>query len=60
MKSSIVKEEVVTLILDENEKEWLKGVMQNPINCNNPCQEEKSDKDMRMLFWSSLGGAVQR
>lgn len=41
-----------TLTLTEQEKEWLKGLMQNPLYEN----EEFYDQDMRYTFWSGLGG----
>ena len=48
MKSHIDKTVKVTLLLDEAEAKWLKGVMQNPlqhIEC--PAAEPETDKEMR-------------
>ena len=41
------------LILNEDERIWLKGIMQNAINC--PYEEERDeDRRMRHLFWKAL------
>ncbi len=46
-----------TLILDEDETIWLKGLMQNPLSCSidqeNPSEDPK-DKEMRQIFWGAL------
>ena len=43
----------VTLELDKKEALWLKGLMQNSINCDyeDECEE---DRVMRRTFWDAL------
>ena len=57
MESITEKIETTTLILKVEEREWLKGLMQNPIN---GLSESPQDETMRRKFWSALGGATMR
>lgn len=41
------------LELSEEEVNWLRGVMQNPINCEHPVDEEQIDREMREKFWEA-------
>ncbi|MCK4498948.1 hypothetical protein KAU11_00450 [Candidatus Babeliales bacterium] len=53
----IVKKQVeieVTIIMDETEAQWLKGIMQNPINNVVPEKERDQDREMREMFWNVL------
>ena len=44
----------VTLAMNEEEIEWLRGLMQNPLHGLTPDEENKDDKRMRKLFWDAL------
>ena len=50
MESTIVKEEVTTLILNEEEKNWLKGMVQN-----HTLSEDETSIKMKQRFWEALG-----
>lgn len=53
MKTS--KKTTVTLELDQNEAQWLKAVMQNPLSCDpNPDNELKTNREMREKFFNAL------
>lgn len=49
------REEIeITIIMDETEAQWLKGIMQNPINNVIPEKERDQDREMREMFWNVL------
>lgn len=53
----IVKKQVeieVTIIMNEIEAQWLKGIMQNPLNNVAPEKENERDREMRHVFWNVL------
>ena len=50
MESKSINYIGVTLILNDLEAYWLKGLVQNPINEN----ESETDKTMRNIFWTAL------
>lgn len=54
MRSEIKKETIVTIELTPEEADWLKGIMQNPINVKSSQGENKKDKDMREALFSIL------
>lgn len=59
MKTKTIQ--VTQLTLDEEEREWLKGLVQNPINHrdgNNAYNESEQDAKMRMKFFKACGGSV--
>lgn len=43
----------ITLELDKKEALWLKGVVQNPVNCDYE-NEREEDRVMRKAFWDAL------
>ena len=51
MKSKVVKDIKIHLILEENEARWLKGLIQNPINSDN--ESDESSK-IRKDLWDHL------
>lgn len=51
-KSALIK----TLVLDEEEVSWLKGIMQNPMFVDHPNKEDPRDRKYRAIFWKALGG----
>lgn len=54
------KEQVITITLKLNQQEanWLKGWMQNPLTPNHdPSEEDEYDRAMRLNFWNALGGS---
>lgn len=53
MKVNKYKKVTYTLEFSEEEMRWLKGVMQNPINCN-IIDETEYDQKMRKAFWASM------
>ena len=50
MESKITIYKKVTLILDDLEANWLKGVMQNELYGS----ETETDRTMRQIFWDAL------
>ena len=56
MKSTIENTKTVTLVLNDDEAKWLRCVMQNPLYCDDPAEEDVQDKKMRSVFWKALGG----
>ena len=56
MQTKTENVKIVTLVLNEQEAEWLKGLMQNPIGVMYPQDEPKPDREMRRIFWEALGG----
>ena len=55
MKSNIKNEITVELKLNNEERIWLKHLMQNPLYANHPDNEEQEDKDMRFKFFEAMG-----
>lgn len=53
MKSSIEVTTAVNLKLDKKEALWLKGIVQNPINCDYE-KEHEEDQAIRKAFWQAL------
>ena len=49
----VTTKKVVALILTEHESKWLKGVIQNPLNDNESCE----DAEMRSEIFAALDGA---
>jgi len=41
------------MTLDEQEREWLHNVMQNPLFEGNPADEPDYDNNMRSKFWKA-------
>jgi hypothetical protein len=56
MQTNVETTKTTTLVLNERETEWLKGLMQNPIGVRFPQDEPEQDKEMRHVFWEALGG----
>lgn len=54
MLVEIVQEVQIKLSLTAKEADWLKTIMQNPINIKFPQDEDEKDKTMRELFFNSL------
>jgi len=54
----LTEEKSYTLAITAEEKEWLKGLMQNPISCDGG--ESQLDNEMRSAFWVGLGGSLMR
>ncbi len=52
MRSEILKQVQVKLILSVNETNWLKTYLQNP--CCDPKDESKEDSDMRLRLFNAL------
>jgi hypothetical protein len=44
----------ITIIMDESEAKWLKGIMQNPLYLISTEDKDKQDKKMRKMFWDIL------
>ena len=44
----------ITLHMDGDEAEWLKGVMQNPLDGMDPCEESLMDKTHRKGIFEVL------
>lgn len=54
MRSAITTSIVVTLVLSNEEAEWLNKVMQNPLHPDtHPDDENALDKEMRRKFWEA-------
>ena len=51
--NKIITEEYV-LSLTREESDWLRSLMQNPIECDDPDDEEIYNRDMRRVFWDAL------
>lgn len=49
----------VTLELNERELVWLKTMVQNPMNDQNPKDEHPDEKSARLKLWKALGGRVR-
>ena len=62
MNSKIENVEKTTLILNKEEREWLKRLVQNPINHFNESSaynESDKDKELRGKFFTACGGATK-
>lgn len=55
MKNSKEITTIIHLELNEDEANWLKSLMQNPIWTN----ESDRDKDMRQKFWNNIDNSLQ-
>ena len=53
MKSNLSQAIVVTLIMSEEEADWLHRAMQNPLHGGDPNQESQEDAVMRQKFWEA-------
>ena len=49
---AVTKEYVITLTKEE--RDWLREMVQNPIHCDNPNDEDPLERDMRQTFWDAL------
>lgn len=47
-----------TIILDEDERQWLLEILQNPIYGELTCDEDPRDKKYREIFWEALNDTV--
>lgn len=56
MNATTTSVTTTTMVLTEIEKNWLKGLMQNPISVKNPEDESPQDKNMREIFFNALSG----
>jgi hypothetical protein len=56
MEVSKVQEVTTTLVLNAEEAEWLKAIMQNPMFVRLPQDEDPRDRKLRAIFWTALGG----
>ena len=54
MKSNKEVTAEYVLTLTKEERDWLRGMMQNPIHCDNPNDEDPFQLDMRQTFWDAL------
>ena len=54
MKTQTETRVTFTLVLNQDEAMWLKGIMQNPIGAFDVSQESDLDKEMRRKFWHAL------
>jgi len=53
MESSEEVTKITILTLDEAEKQWLHGQMQNPLHCQLPQDEDDYDAAMRAAFFAA-------
>lgn len=54
MQSNRKTETTYTLILNEEEATWLRGVMQNPLYGQDPTTENEIDAKHRKTFWKAV------
>jgi len=55
MARSVINKKIeYTLVLDEQEARWLRGLMQNPIFDEEPDEEPELDRTMRETIWTAL------
>lgn len=54
MKSNKAVTEEYVLTLTREARDWLRGMIQNPIHCDNPNDEHPFDRDMRQTLWDAL------
>jgi predicted transcriptional regulator len=55
---SKTKEIVYTLEFTQEDAIWLKSVMQNPLNCVHPEDEDPYHKNKRQELWEALSDVV--
>lgn len=55
MKSNIKQETTVTIELNNEERIWLKAIMQNPLYSFEPDEEDPKDRKMRAKFFEAMG-----
>lgn len=48
----------VTLILNENEAKYLRGMLQNYLGGDNPSDEPVNEHEMRSTIWDCLNDAL--
>jgi hypothetical protein len=48
------KQVVYTLEFTQEDAKWLKSIMQNPLNCVQPEDEDPQDKAKREELWNAL------
>ena len=53
MESQVKKTILIRLVLNEEEAEWLRGLVQNP-HCSDPNGEPEDERKIRMNFWKAL------
>ena len=53
MVDSVIKKQVV-LTLNQEEAKWLMDVVQNPLDGQEPHEEQPHDHKMRRAFWDAL------
>ena len=51
MITQIKTEKLYTVTLNQEEVDWLKGVMQNPLYAQTPLEESTEDNNMRRSFF---------
>ena len=54
MKATTTQITKVALELNLDEAQWLKEIVQNPVQLNDYGREDERDNAMRRLFWDSL------
>lgn len=54
MKATSTITETITLEMTRDQAEWLKGVMQNPLDGNHPMAEDPYDSNQRLALWSAI------
>ena len=55
MARSVINKKIeYTLVLDEQEARWLRGLMQNPIFDESPEEEPELDNQIRRSIWDAL------
>lgn len=54
MKSEKTETIQYTLVLNQAERDWLKGIVQNPLFVDNPADEDPQDIEMLRVFWDAL------
>lgn len=55
---SKTKQVVYTLEFTQEDAIWLKSIMQNPLNCVNPEDEDPQDMAKRKELWEALSDVV--
>jgi len=50
----VTVEKIYNLAITEQELTWLTGIMQNPLFCEYPEDEDSYTKEMRSTFWYGL------
>lgn len=57
MKTFVTHKMEISLIMSEEEAQWLNGVMQNPIYGDSPEHEPEEDAAMRLKFFDATKAA---